>query len=90
MQSILTYTTHRTDMRFGGVVANSRLSEFSFVFLVMTKYVPLMKARRAKVRFLSCFSLQVLVIKPGQSRLDTLNIPRPVKSVLKGSLQEFI
>jgi len=28
--------------------------------------------------------LQVLVIKPGQSRLDLLKIPRPVKSVLKG------
>ncbi|XP_024386503.1 uncharacterized protein [Physcomitrium patens] len=28
--------------------------------------------------------VQVLVIKPGQSRLDSMNIPRPVKSALKG------
>jgi hypothetical protein len=28
--------------------------------------------------------VQVLVIKPGQSRLDDMNIPGPVKSALKG------
>jgi hypothetical protein len=28
--------------------------------------------------------LQVLVVKPGESTLDLLKVPRPVKSVLKG------